>query len=134
MAEPGREAVPGIVLHRAHLGRGSERIGNPLGGTLVVCREADPDMAVVEDRVVRPVSLLDLVQRLRDQEALQAVAGHESQGAFEEVQASERGKLIEHQEQPVASAFGLQVLGQPSADLVEDQADQRLGAACFRPG
>ena len=68
MAEPGREPMPGIVLHRLHLGRGAERVRHALGGALVVGREAHADMAIVEDRIVRAVGLLDLVQRLRDQE------------------------------------------------------------------
>jgi hypothetical protein len=71
MPEPWREPVAGIVLHRPHLGRGAERIRDALGGALVVGREAHADMAVVEDGVVRPVGLLDLVERLRDQEALE---------------------------------------------------------------
>jgi hypothetical protein len=68
VAEPGREPVAGIVAHRALLGRGAERVGDALGGALVVGRERDPDMAIVEDRVVRAVGLLDLVEALRDQE------------------------------------------------------------------
>jgi hypothetical protein len=74
------------------------------------------------------VGLLDLVERLRDQEALEAVARHEGQRALEEVEPAERRKLVEHQQQPMAPALGLQILGQAAADLVEDQADQRLGA------
>jgi hypothetical protein len=62
MAEPRAEPMAGIVLHRAHLGRGAERVGHALGGPLVVGREAHADMAVVEDRVVLAVGLLDLVQ------------------------------------------------------------------------
>ena len=69
VAEPGRQPVPGIVLHRAHFGRGAERIRDALGRALVVGGEGDADMAVVEDRVVRAVGLLDLVERLRDQES-----------------------------------------------------------------
>lgn len=67
MAEPGTEPVPGIVPHHPHLGRSAESIGDALGGPFVVGREADTHMAVVEDRVIRPIGLLDLVQRLRDQ-------------------------------------------------------------------
>src|SRR3546814_17395991 len=85
--------MPGIVLHRPHLGRGAERVRHPLGGPLVVGGEAHADMAVVEDRVVRAVSLLDLVERLRDEECLEAVARHERQGGLEEVEPAERGKL-----------------------------------------
>ena len=59
-------------------------------------------VAVVEDRVVRPVGLVDLVQGLRDQEGAQPVAGHEGERALEEVEAAERRKLIEHQQQALA--------------------------------
>jgi len=83
--------MPGVVPHRPHLGRGAERIRHALGGPLVVRGEADTDMAVIEDRVVRTIGLLDLVQRLRDQEALQAVAGHEGERGFEEVEAPSAG-------------------------------------------
>jgi hypothetical protein len=69
MSEPGRQPVPGIVLHRLHLGGGAEGVGHAFGGALVIGGEADADMAVVEDRIVRAVGLLDLVQRLRDQES-----------------------------------------------------------------
>ena len=47
---------------------------------------------------------------------------------FKEVETAERRKLVEHQQQPVALARCGQLLGQPAADLVEDQADERLGA------
>ena len=40
-----------------------------------------------------------------------------------------RRKLVEHQQQPVPSSLCMQVLGQPAADLIEDQAHQRLGPA-----
>ena len=85
-------------------------------------------MAIVEDRVVCSIRLLDLVQRLRDQEALEAIARHEGERALEEIEPSERGKLVEHQEKPMTAGFRLEILGQAAADLVEDQADQRLSA------
>ena len=53
MAEPGREPVPGIVLHGAQLGRRAERIGDAPRRALVVGGEGDADVAVVEDGVVR---------------------------------------------------------------------------------
>ena len=62
------------------------------------------------------VGLLDLVQRLRDQEALQAVAGHEGERALEEVEPAERRELVEHQQQPmpaVASACRSSVSRRP---------------------
>ena len=69
--------MTGIVLHGAHLGRGAECIRDPLGGALVIGRERDADMAIVEDGVVRPIGLLDLIEALRDQKASDAVARHE---------------------------------------------------------
>lgn len=71
MAEPGRQTVPGIVFHRLHLGGRAESVGHPLGRALIIGREAHPDVAIVENRVVGAVGLLDLVQRLGDEEALQ---------------------------------------------------------------
>ena len=89
-------------------------------------------MAVVEDRVVRTVGLLDLVQRLGDQEGLQPIASHEGQRAFEEIETAERREFVEHQQQAMPTGLRLQVLGEPAADLVEDQAHQRLCAADVR--
>src|SRR3546814_9965602 len=57
---PGREPVSRIVAHRPLLGRRPERVGNALRRPLVVGRERDPHVAVVEDRVVLAVGLLDL--------------------------------------------------------------------------
>src|SRR3546814_13398940 len=79
--------------------------------------EAHADMAVVEDRVVGAVSLLDLIERLRDEECLQAVSRHEGQGALEEVESSERRKLVEHHQDAVATVLRMKVFGQSSADL-----------------
>src|SRR3546814_3689949 len=67
--------------------------------------EAHADMAVVEDRVVGAVSLLDLIERLRDEECLQAVSRHEGQGALEEIESSERRKLVEHHQDAVATVL-----------------------------
>jgi hypothetical protein len=60
-------------------------------------------MAVVENRIVRAVGLLDLIQRLRDQEALQTVAGHEGQRRFEEIQSAQCWELVQHQQQLVTA-------------------------------
>src|SRR6185437_845626 len=95
-------------------------------------REAHSHMAVVEDGVVLAVGLLDLVQRLRDQEALQTVTGHESERALEEVETAERRKLVEHQQQPMPAALRVQFLREAAADLIEDQAHKRLGPADVR--
>src|SRR3546814_6557177 len=85
-------------------------------------------MAVVENGVVGAISLFDLVQRLCDQEALQSVAGHEGQRGLEEVEPPQRGKLVEHEQQPMSPPLGVEIFRQSASDLIEDQADQRLGA------
>ncbi len=61
-------------------------------------------MAVVENAVVRPIGALDLVEALRDQEGLEAVASHEGERRFKEVEAAERGKLVQHHEQAMPLA------------------------------
>src|SRR3546814_14212245 len=126
--------MTGIVLHRPHFGRSAERVGDTLGGPLVIGREADADMAVVEDRVVGPVGFLDLVQRLSDEEGFEPVAGHEGECALEKVEAAERGELVEHQEETMAVALRLQILGETPADLIEDTTDQRLRSEERRVG
>src|SRR3546814_19872533 len=85
--------MAGIVLHCPHLGRCSKRIGHTFGGALIIGREAHANMAIVEDRVVGAVGLLDLVQRLRDQERFQAIARHEGERGFEEVERSEERRV-----------------------------------------
>jgi hypothetical protein len=62
-------------------------------------------MAVVENRVVLALGFLDLVQRLCDEEALQAVARHEGERALEKVEPAERRKFVEHEEQPSRRRF-----------------------------
>src|SRR3546814_20830843 len=84
MAEPGRQAMAGIVLHRALFGGGAKRFRNALGSVIVVGRKGHADMAIVENRVVLAVSFLDLVQRLRDEERIMDVTGHETERALEE--------------------------------------------------
>src|SRR3546814_15454223 len=96
MAEPGAEPVSRVVAHRAHLGRRPERVGYPFGGALVVGSEADSHMAVVENGGVGAISLLDMVQRLCDQEALKSVTGIERPTGIEEVETPQRGKQGEH--------------------------------------
>ncbi len=73
--QPGREPVACIVALGAQLRRGAKRVRNTLGRALVVGGERDPDMAIVEDRIVLAIGLGDLVERLRDQKAVDAVAG-----------------------------------------------------------
>ena len=60
-----------------------------------------------------------------DQKAADAVACHEGKLALEEVQAAEGCELIEHQQQLLPAPIGIQALGQPPSDLVEDEAHQR---------
>src|SRR3546814_3085501 len=86
-------------------------------------------MTIIEDRVVLTVGLLDLVEALRDQERLDAVAGHEGERGFEEIESAERWELVEHEQQPVRSCARVQLLGQAAPDLVEDEPDERLGPA-----
>jgi len=88
------------------------------------------DMAIVQDRVVVAVSLLDLIETLRNQEGAHPVTGKESETSLEEVQPSERGEFVEHHQQPVATGLvlGMELFGETLTDLVEDKADQRLGA------
>jgi hypothetical protein len=113
VAEPGRQPAAGVVLHRLHLGRCAECVAHPLGGPLVGGREADVHMAVVEDRVVGPVGLFDLIQRLGDQEALDPIAGHEGKRGLEEVKAAQGRKLVEHQQEPPAPASAWSAAGRP---------------------
>ncbi|MDT4862311.1 hypothetical protein FQZ97_969560 [compost metagenome] len=85
--------------------------------------------------MVLPVGLVDLVERLRDQERAQAVAGHECQGRLEEVQTPQRGELVKHQQQlvtPLHAIAAVERFGQTPTDLVEDQPDQRFGAIDVR--
>src|SRR5262249_24033477 len=49
MSEPWRQAVARIVLHGAQLSRDAECVRDAFGGALVVGREGDPDMAIVEN-------------------------------------------------------------------------------------
>src|SRR5256885_230029 len=92
-----------VVALRAQLGRSAERLGDPFGGALIVGGERHAHMAVVQDRMVLAVGFVDLVERLRDEEAADAIASHEGQRRLEEVEASECRKLIEHQQQLVTT-------------------------------
>jgi hypothetical protein len=118
-----------VVFRVADFRRRAERIGYALGGALVVAGEADAHMAVVKDRVALTIGLLDLVQRLRYQERLQSVTGHEGQGALEEIQPAQRREFVEHEQQAVPLALRVQIFGQAPPDLIEDQPDQWLGPA-----
>src|SRR3546814_8112889 len=95
----------------------------------IVGREGDADMAIVKNGIVLSIGLLDLVEALGDEEGLDPIASHEGECAFKEIEPPERRKFIEHQQQPMRTAFGVELLGQAPADLVEDQANERLGTA-----
>ena len=87
VGQPGCEPVARIVALGAQLGGRAQRVRDALGGALVVGGEGDPDMAVIENGVVLAIGFRDLIERLRDQEASHAVAGHEGERAFKEVEA-----------------------------------------------
>ena len=76
-----------------------------------------------------PIGLVDLIERLSDEKGLESISGHEGEHGLEEVEASQRRKLVEHQKEAVTHLLGMKVLGQSPSDLVEQQAYQRLGAA-----
>src|SRR5271156_4983097 len=97
MPEPGRESMSGVVSLCSRLCRGSQGIGDPFRRTLIVCRESHPDVAVIEKRMIRPISFFDLIQGLRDQESPKPVGRHEGKRGLEEVQPTERRELIEHE-------------------------------------
>src|SRR3546814_5717981 len=66
-----------IVPHGALLGRDAESIGNPLCRPLVLRRENDADVAVIEDRTMLAVGFIDLIETLGDQIDPDPVARHE---------------------------------------------------------
>src|SRR3546814_7078252 len=70
-------------------------------------------MAIVEDRIVLTIGFFDLVERLGDQESLDAVPRHEGERAFEEIEAAQRRKFIKHQEQAPRPRAGIEFLGEP---------------------
>lgn len=124
--------MPGIVFLGPDFGGGPQRIRDPFGGPFIIGGEADPHMAVIEDRVVLTVGFLDLIQALGDQESLDAIAPHEREGAFKEVEPSECGKFIQHHQQAMIMFMRVQILGQPAPDLVQHQTDQRFCATDIR--
>src|SRR5579859_5540436 len=125
MTEPRREPVTGIVLHGAQFGRHAERVGDPFRGPLVVGGKGRPYVTIVEYRIVLAVGFLDLIKRLRDQEALQAVSGHEGERGLEKIEPSERREFIEHEKQSLPPCLCKKLFGQPAADLIEKKTDQR---------
>ncbi len=121
--------MAGIVLHCPLFGLGAERIGNPLGRPLVIGRERDPHMAIVEDRIGRAIGLFDLVQRLGDQEGLEAIACHIGERALEEVEPAEGREFVQHEQDPPAGCrlrHGHLRRQQPAGS--QDIESQRLAA------
>lgn len=135
MGEPRRQTMPGIVAHGTLLGCLPQCIGDTLGGAFVIRGEGDPDMTIVEYGIVLAVGLVDLVEALRDEEGPHPIARHEGKAGLEEIKATERGKLIEHEQElvpPGLAALPFKLLGKTATDLIEHQADERLGAADVR--
>src|SRR6185295_19675913 len=124
--------VAGVILHCPQLSCSSERVRHAFGGALVVGRERYSHMTIVEDGVVRPIGLFDLIERLGNEKALEAVAGHEGERGLEEIKPSKRRKLIEHEQEPMPTSSGLEILGETTPDLVEDQSHQGLGPTDVR--
>src|SRR5688572_16647627 len=89
-------------------------------------------MTIIEDRVIRPVCSFDLIERLRNKETLEPIARHEGERRLKEIKPSQRRKLVEHEQQSMPAALGLEFLGETATDLVEDQPYQRLGTADVR--
>src|SRR3546814_9989950 len=82
----------------------------------------------LENAVVFAVGFLDLVERLGDEESADAVARHEGKARLEEVEPPERRKLVEHHQELMLAPLrpvGVELLGQPQPDLVENEADER---------
>lgn len=52
MAEPGGQAMTGIVLHRPHFGSGAERVGHALCRPFVIGREAHARTSMVNASVL----------------------------------------------------------------------------------
>jgi hypothetical protein len=84
-------------------------------------------VAVVQDGVVRAVRFLDLVQALRDEEALDAVSGEVRELPLEKREAPERRELIEEHEQlvPVRGPLEFEALGEAPSNLIQHQANER---------
>src|SRR3546814_17379543 len=85
--------------------------------------------------MVLAVGFVYLVERLRNQEGAQPVAGHEGERGFKEVEPAECGELVEHQQQLVLALHAVAAIerfSEAPSDLVEDQTNERLGAADVR--
>ena len=118
--------MPGIVFHGLQFGRGAKRVRDAFGSPLVIGRKTHPDMAIVEDGIIGAIGLFDLVERLRNEEGLQPIARHESQGAFEKVQTPQSREFIQHQQDTMLAIAAIQLFSQPSADLIQHEAHKRF--------
>src|SRR5689334_5649018 len=119
--------MPSVVALRTQLGSRAKRIGNSLRCAFVIRCECNPHVTVIEDGIVRPVCLLDLVQRLRDEKGAQAVTCHEGESAFEEVESPKRRELIKHEEHLASrgvSVADFQRLSEPATDLIQNQTNE----------
>jgi hypothetical protein len=75
--------MPCAVLLGAHFRRRAGGVRNAFGCALVVRGKAYALMAIVEDRIILAIGLLDLIQRLGDEKAFQAIARHEGEHALD---------------------------------------------------
>src|SRR5262245_40759826 len=91
---------------RALLGHGPQRVGKPPRRALVIRREGNADVTVVENGVVGPICLLDLIERLGDQEGAHAVSGKKRERRLEELKPPQGRELIEHEEQTTGTGLG----------------------------
>lgn len=89
-------------------------------------------MGVVENRIVRPIGVFDLVETLRDQKGAHAITRHEGKRAFEEFEFAKRWKLIKHQQHFGFVLTRFELFGETSPDLIEDEPHQRFGSRDVR--
>src|SRR5256884_964939 len=86
----------------------------------------DPDVAVRDDRLVPSVGLRELSEVLDDEVRPDAVAGQVRERCLQEVEAPQRGKFIEHQEEawtrraPEPAAAGVESLREATPQLIEE--------------
>jgi hypothetical protein len=61
---------------------------------------------------------------LGNEKALEAIAGHEGERDSKKSSLPSAGNSSSMNKQPMPTSFGLEVLGETAADLVEDQPHQ----------
>jgi hypothetical protein len=98
MAEPGREPVAGVVFHRTNFGGSAQSIRDAFRRSLVIGGETYAHMTIIENGVIRPIGLFNLIERLGDQERFEAIARHEGEHRFEKIEAPEGRKLVQHEQ------------------------------------